>query len=270
MNAADSRLKSVRSQFKEMQAFNDTVGGLRFFGLLLGAAFTLGGVYGIRDGSWQIVGLLAGPALLYFTVLPLIATRRVKAQVVEVRTKAETVKQGTASTHEDERRATERGVVKRFSLRARAGPFDARFQLPHQMHPRFARKSNSGLSVPPRYSQVERPESEMLRRVHRETPGPSPGWRSRALQTSVHSEHILDHRSQGTAEVFSIWLLAAGRNKIAAIRTVREVTDLGLPEAKEMVVGVPSLVLNGLSKQQADKVRTKFQEDGSSAEVRPL
>ena len=83
------RASIVFSQSKEIQGFNDTAGGLQFFGLLLGAAFTIGGVYGIRDGSWQTVGLLAGPALLYFTVRPLIAARRVNAQAVEARSKSQ-------------------------------------------------------------------------------------------------------------------------------------------------------------------------------------
>jgi large subunit ribosomal protein L7/L12 len=63
---------------------------------------------------------------------------------------------------------------------------------------------------------------------------------------------------------FNVVLKAIGDNKIPVIKVVREVTGLGLKEAKEVVDGAPSTVKEGLSKEDAEQVRAKLEEVGAT------
>jgi large subunit ribosomal protein L7/L12 len=63
-------------------------------------------------------------------------------------------------------------------------------------------------------------------------------------------------------------LTAAGDQKIAAIKAVREITGLGLKEAKDLVDGAPKPVKEGVSKEEAEAVAKKIQEAGASAEIK--
>ena len=67
---------------------------------------------------------------------------------------------------------------------------------------------------------------------------------------------------------FDVVLKAAGANKIAVIKVVREVTGLGLKEAKEMVDGAPKTVKEGISKEDAEALKTKLAEAGAEVEVK--
>ncbi|MGH7611234.1 MAG: 50S ribosomal protein L7/L12 [Candidatus Dormibacteria bacterium] len=67
---------------------------------------------------------------------------------------------------------------------------------------------------------------------------------------------------------FSVVLTAAGDQKIAVIKAVREITGLGLKEAKDVVDGAPKAVKEGVSREEADAVAKKLQEAGASAEVK--
>jgi large subunit ribosomal protein L7/L12 len=67
---------------------------------------------------------------------------------------------------------------------------------------------------------------------------------------------------------FSVILTAAGEQKIAAIKAVREITGLGLKEAKDLVDGAPKPVKEGVSKEEAEAVAKKIQEAGASAEIK--
>jgi large subunit ribosomal protein L7/L12 len=67
---------------------------------------------------------------------------------------------------------------------------------------------------------------------------------------------------------FSVILTAAGDQKIAAIKAVREITGLGLKEAKDLVDGAPKPVKEGVSKEEAEAVAKKIQEAGASAEIK--
>jgi len=67
---------------------------------------------------------------------------------------------------------------------------------------------------------------------------------------------------------FDVVLLAAGDKKIQVIKVVREVTGLGLKEAKELVDGAPSDVKTGVSKEEADELKAKLEEQGASVEVK--
>jgi len=66
---------------------------------------------------------------------------------------------------------------------------------------------------------------------------------------------------------FNVILKAAGANKIQVIKAVREVTSLGLKEAKELVEGAPKPVKEGVDKQEADNVKKKLEESGAEVEV---
>ena len=67
---------------------------------------------------------------------------------------------------------------------------------------------------------------------------------------------------------FSVVLTAAGANKINVIKAVREVTSLGLKEAKDLVDGAPKPIKEGVSKDEAETIRKKFVDVGASVEVK--
>jgi len=67
---------------------------------------------------------------------------------------------------------------------------------------------------------------------------------------------------------FTVVLTAVGGNKINVIKTVREVTSLGLKEAKDLVDGVPKPVKEGISKDEAETLKKKFTDAGATVEVR--
>ena len=67
---------------------------------------------------------------------------------------------------------------------------------------------------------------------------------------------------------FALHLLAAGDKKINVIKVVREVTSLGLKEAKDLVDGAPKLVKEGVSKDEAAAMKKKFEEVGATVEIK--
>jgi large subunit ribosomal protein L7/L12 len=67
---------------------------------------------------------------------------------------------------------------------------------------------------------------------------------------------------------FSVNLKEAGAKKIQVIKVVREITGLGLKEAKDLVDGAPQTVKAGVSKDEANTIRTKLEEQGASVEVK--
>jgi len=67
---------------------------------------------------------------------------------------------------------------------------------------------------------------------------------------------------------FDVILKAAGANKIGVIKVVREVTGLGLKEAKDLVDGAPKPVKTGVPKAEADSIVAKFKESGAELEVK--
>src|ERR1017187_3834222 len=67
---------------------------------------------------------------------------------------------------------------------------------------------------------------------------------------------------------FTVILAAAGANKINVIKAVREVTSLGLKEAKDLVDGAPKAVKEGVSKEEAETIKKKFVDAGASVEVK--
>jgi large subunit ribosomal protein L7/L12 len=67
---------------------------------------------------------------------------------------------------------------------------------------------------------------------------------------------------------FNVILTAVGGNKIGVIKVVREVTSLGLKEAKDLVEGAPKPVKEGVSKDEAENIKKKFAEAGATVEVK--
>jgi large subunit ribosomal protein L7/L12 len=67
---------------------------------------------------------------------------------------------------------------------------------------------------------------------------------------------------------FTVVLKDVGGNKINVIKAVREVTSLGLKEAKDLVDGAPKPIKEGVSKDEAENIRKKFTEAGATVEVK--
>jgi len=67
---------------------------------------------------------------------------------------------------------------------------------------------------------------------------------------------------------FTVVLTAAGPNKINVIKAVREVTSLGLKEAKDLVDGAPKPIKEGVTKEEAETIKKKFVDAGASVEVK--
>ncbi len=67
---------------------------------------------------------------------------------------------------------------------------------------------------------------------------------------------------------FDVILKSAGSNKIQVIKAVREITGLGLKEAKALVDGAPKPVKEGVSKEEAEKIAEKLRETGAEVEVK--
>jgi len=67
---------------------------------------------------------------------------------------------------------------------------------------------------------------------------------------------------------FTVTLLEAGANKIGVIKAVREVTNLGLKEAKDLVDGAPKTIKEGVSKADAESIKKKLVEAGAKVEVK--
>src|ERR1700728_3044757 len=73
--------------------------------------------------------------------------------------------------------------------------------------------------------------------------------------------------AEGKTEV-NVILTAAGANKINVIKAVREVTNLGLKEAKDLVDGAPKPIKEGVNKEEAETIRKKFTDAGATVEVK--
>jgi len=67
---------------------------------------------------------------------------------------------------------------------------------------------------------------------------------------------------------FAVILTSVGANKINVIKAVREVTSLGLKEAKDLVDGAPKPIKEGVTKEEAEAIRKKFTEAGAAVEIK--
>jgi len=67
---------------------------------------------------------------------------------------------------------------------------------------------------------------------------------------------------------FTVTMTSFGANKVGVIKVIREITGLGLKEAKDLVEGVPSLVKESIPKADADGIKKKLEEAGAAAEIK--
>ena len=67
---------------------------------------------------------------------------------------------------------------------------------------------------------------------------------------------------------FTVTLTEVGANKINVIKTVREVTSLGLKEAKDLVEGAPKAIKEGVTKDEAAAIKKKFEDAGAKVEIK--
>jgi large subunit ribosomal protein L7/L12 len=67
---------------------------------------------------------------------------------------------------------------------------------------------------------------------------------------------------------FSVVLTGVGGNKIGVIKVVREITSLGLKEAKDLVEGAPKPIKEGVNKDEAESIKKKFTEAGATVEIK--
>lgn len=67
---------------------------------------------------------------------------------------------------------------------------------------------------------------------------------------------------------FNVTMTSFGANKVGVIKVIREITGLGLKEAKDLVEGVPSAVKEGVSKADAEAIKKKLEEAGAQAEIK--
>ena len=63
-------------------------------------------------------------------------------------------------------------------------------------------------------------------------------------------------------------MLSAGASKVKVIKVVREITGLGLKEAKELVDGAPKVVKEGVSKAEAEEIKTKLEAEGAEVNLK--
>ena len=67
---------------------------------------------------------------------------------------------------------------------------------------------------------------------------------------------------------FNVTMTSFGANKVGVIKVIREITGLGLKEAKDLVEGVPSSVKEGVPKAEAESIKKKLEEAGAAAEIK--
>jgi large subunit ribosomal protein L7/L12 len=67
---------------------------------------------------------------------------------------------------------------------------------------------------------------------------------------------------------FTVTMTSFGANKVGVIKVIREITGLGLKEAKDLVEGVPALVKESIPKADADGIKKKLEEAGAAAEIK--
>ena len=67
---------------------------------------------------------------------------------------------------------------------------------------------------------------------------------------------------------FNVELTSAGASKVKVIKVVREITGLGLKEAKEVVEGAPKVIKEGVSKAEAEEIKAKLEAEGASVELK--
>ncbi|UAJ64951.1 50S ribosomal protein L7/L12 [Candidatus Schneideria nysicola] len=80
--------------------------------------------------------------------------------------------------------------------------------------------------------------------------------------TSIPSESIIEEKTE-----FNVFLKAVGSNKVSVIKSVRSATGLGLKEAKDLVESAPTILKEGLKKEEAESLKKTLEEIGASVEI---
>ena len=93
------------------------------------------------------------------------------------------------------------------------------------------------------------------------------GVSAAAMQVAVAAPAAGAAQAEEKTE-FNLMLKSFGENKINVIKAIREITGLGLKEAKDLVEGAPALVKEGVSKEQADTIKKQLEEAGATVEVK--
>ena len=84
-----------------------------------------------------------------------------------------------------------------------------------------------------------------------------------AVAVAAGPAAVVEEQSEFTVELTSF-----GANKVAVIKAVREITGLGLKEAKDMVEGAPAILKEGVSKEEAEELKKKLEESGATITVK--
>lgn len=91
---------------------------------------------------------------------------------------------------------------------------------------------------------------------------------SAAAPVAAAAAPVAAQAAEEEKDEFDVVLTATGDKKIQVIKVVRELIGLGLKEAKDLVDGVPSLVKEKISKEEADSIKAKLEEAGGSVELK--
>ena len=102
------------------------------------------------------------------------------------------------------------------------------------------------------------------------TKGLEEAWGVKAAPVAVAAAGPAAPAAAAEAEKteFTVVLAAAGGNKIGVIKAIREITNLGLKEAKDLVDGAPKTVKEGVAKAEAEEVKKKLVEAGATVEIK--
>ncbi len=109
--------------------------------------------------------------------------------------------------------------------------------------------------------------SQLVKLLSKRSSAFSPAAASRLRLRPLEAQ-LLRLRSLKRRPNLPLFPTAAGANKINVIKAVREVTSLGLKEAKDLVDGAPKAVKEGVSKDEAETIRKKFVDAGATVEVK--
>ena len=106
-------------------------------------------------------------------------------------------------------------------------------------------------------------EASSLVKLLEEKLGVSAAAAVSAAPTAVAAAAPVEEKTE-----FTVVLTGVGANKINVIKVVREVTSLGLKEAKDLVDGAPKTIKEGINKDEAEAIKKKFVDAGASVEVK--
>ena len=91
---------------------------------------------------------------------------------------------------------------------------------------------------------------------------------SAAAGVVVAAAGAADGAAAAEKDEFDVELVSAGASKVKVIKVVREITGLGLKEAKEVVDGAPKVVKEGVSKAEAEEIKAKLEEQGAEVNLK--